>query len=98
MVATTSALALYLASHLKKSYIQIHVSIHYFKNVQQMRRIKQYNARKTYPQLFLHLLRLVVELSVVPIYYIRGDNVVVEGIGQDRHSSVLNKTREVFPA
>jgi hypothetical protein len=38
----------------KKSYIKNDESIHYFKNVQRMRHIKQYSARKTYPQLLLH--------------------------------------------
>jgi hypothetical protein len=45
-----------------------------------MRLIKQYSASKTYPQLLLHPLHLVVELSVVPIYCIGGDDVVVEGV------------------
>ena len=63
-----------------------------------MRLIKQYSARKTYPQLLLHPLRLVVELSAVPIYCIGGDGVVVEGEGWARHSGVLHKSREVFPA
>jgi hypothetical protein len=63
-----------------------------------MRCIKQYSARKTYPQLLLHPLRLVVELPVVPIYCIEGDGVVVEGEGWARHSGVLDKSREVFPA
>jgi hypothetical protein len=45
----------------------------------------------------LHLRRLVVEFPVVPIYCIRGDGVVVEGIGRVRHSGVLNKTMVVFP-
>jgi hypothetical protein len=46
----------------------------------------------------LHPLRLVVELPVVPIYCIEGDGVVVEGEGWARHSGVLDKSREVFPA
>jgi hypothetical protein len=62
-----------------------------------MRRIKQYSARKTYSQLLLHSLRLVAEFPVVPIYCIRGHDVVVEGVGWARHSGVLNKFREVFP-
>jgi hypothetical protein len=66
--------------------------------MQRMRCIKQYSARKTYPQLLLHPLRLVVELPVVPIYCIEGDGVVVEGEGWARHSGVLDKSREVFPA
>ena len=66
--------------------------------MQQMRLIKQYSARKTYPQLLLHPLRLVVEFSVVPIYCIGGDSVVVEGVGWSHHSGVLNQSREVFPA
>jgi hypothetical protein len=61
------------------------------------RRIKQYSASKTYPQLLLHLHRLVVEFLTVPIYYIGCDDVMVEGVGWTRHSSVLNKSREVFP-
>jgi hypothetical protein len=63
-----------------------------------MRLIKQYSARKTYPQLLLHPLRLVVELSVVPIYCIESDSVVVEGVCWPRHSGILDKSREVFPA
>jgi hypothetical protein len=63
-----------------------------------MRLIKQYSARKTYPQLLLHPLRLVVEFPAVPIYCIGGDSVVVEGVGWARHSGVLNKSREMFPA
>jgi hypothetical protein len=62
-----------------------------------MRHIKQYSARKTYPQLLLQPLRLVIEFPVVPIYCIRGDDVVVEGVGWAHHSGVLNKYREVFP-
>jgi hypothetical protein len=52
--------------------------------------------RKTYPQLLLHLLHLVVELFVVSIHCIGGDGVVIEGIGWAHHSGVLNKSREVF--
>ena len=63
-----------------------------------MRLIKQYSARKTYPQLLLHPLRLVVELSAVPIYCIGGDGVVVEGVCWARHSGVLDKSREVYGA
>jgi hypothetical protein len=54
--------------------------------------------RKTYPQLLLHPLCLVVEFPVVTIYNIGGDGVVVEGVGRTRHSGKLNKFREVFPA
>jgi hypothetical protein len=61
-----------------------------------MRRIKQYNARKTYPQLLLHPFCLVVEFLVVPIYCIGDDGVVVEGIGWGRVFAVLNNPREVF--
>jgi hypothetical protein len=46
-----------------------------------MQHIKQYSARKTYPQLLLHSLCLVVEFSVISIYCIGGDDVVVEGVG-----------------
>ena len=66
--------------------------------MQQMRLIKQYSARKTYPQLLLHPLRLVIEFPAVPVYCIGGDGVVVEGEGWARHSGVLHKSREVFPA
>jgi hypothetical protein len=45
----------------------------------------------------LHPLHLVVEFPAVQIYCIGGDGVVVEGIGQARHSGILNKTKEVFP-
>jgi hypothetical protein len=61
-----------------------------------MRHILHYT--KTYPQLLLHLLRLVIEFPVVPVYCIGGDDVVVEGVGSARHSGVLNQSREVFPA
>jgi hypothetical protein len=61
-----------------------------------MRHILHYT--KTYPQLLLHLLRLVIEFPVVPVYCIGGDGVVVEGVGWARHSGVLNQSREVFPA
>jgi hypothetical protein len=46
----------------------------------------------------LHPLRLVVDVPVIPIYFIGGDSVVVEGVGWAHHSSILNQTREVFPA
>ena len=61
-----------------------------------MRHILHYT--KTYPQLLLHPLRLVIEFPAVPIYCIGGDGVVVEGEGWARHSGVLHKSREVFPA
>jgi hypothetical protein len=64
--------------------------------VQRLRHILHYT--KTYPQLWLHPLRLVIEFSAVPIYCIGGDGVVVEGVGWARHSGVLNQSREVFPA
>jgi hypothetical protein len=64
--------------------------------VQQIRHILQYS--KTYPQLLLHPLRLVIEFPVVLIYCIGGDDVVVEGVGWSHHSGVLNQSREVFPA
>jgi hypothetical protein len=60
-----------------------------------MRHILHYS--KTYPQLLLHPLRLVVEFPVIPVYCIRDDGVVVEGVGWARHSGVLNQSREVFP-
>jgi hypothetical protein len=65
-----------------------------------MRCIKQYSARKTYPLLLLHLLHLVIEFLVIPIYCItiRDDGVVVKGVGWARRSDILNKSREVFPA
>jgi hypothetical protein len=53
-----------------------------------MRHILHYT--KTYPQLLLHPLRLVIEFSTVPVYCIGGDGVVVEGVGWARHSAVLN--------
>jgi hypothetical protein len=43
-----------------------------------MRHILHYT--KTYPQLLLHPLHLVIEFSVVPVYCIGGDGVVVEGV------------------
>jgi hypothetical protein len=46
----------------------------------------------------LHSLRLVIEFPAVPVYYIGGDGVVVEGVGWARHSGVLDQSREVFPA
>jgi hypothetical protein len=49
-------------------------------------------------QLLLHLLRLVIEFPAIPVYCIGGDDVVVEGEGWARHSGVLHKSREVFPA
>jgi hypothetical protein len=61
-----------------------------------MRHILHYT--KTYPQLLLHQLCLVIEFSVVPVYCIGGNDVVVEGVGWARHSGVLNQSREVFPA
>ena len=61
-----------------------------------MRHILHYT--KTYPQLLLHPLRLVIEFPAVPVYCIGGDGVVVEGEGWARHSGVLHKSREVFPA
>jgi hypothetical protein len=53
---------------------------------------------KTYPHLLLHPLHLVIEFPAVPVYYIGGDGVVVEGEGWAHHSSVLHQSREVFPA
>jgi hypothetical protein len=61
-----------------------------------MRQILHYT--KTYPQLLLHPLHLVIEFPVVPVYCIGGDGVVVEGEGWARHYDVLHKSREVFPA
>ena len=61
-----------------------------------MRHILHYT--KTYPQLLLHLLHLVIEFPAVSVYCIGGDGVVVEGEGWARHSGVLHKSREVFPA
>jgi hypothetical protein len=60
-----------------------------------MRHILQYS--KTYSQLLLHPLRLVVEFPAVSIYCIEGDDIVVEAVGRARDSSVLNQSREVFP-
>lgn len=48
--------------------------------------------------LLLHPLYLVVEFSIVSIYCIGGDDVVVEDVGWAHHSGVLNQSREVFPA
>jgi hypothetical protein len=62
-----------------------------------MRCIEQCTARKTYPQLLLHPLRLV-EYPAGSIFSIGGGGVVVERVGQPRHSGVLNQAREVFPA
>jgi hypothetical protein len=59
-----------------------------------MRHILQYS--KTYPQLLLHPLCLVVEFPVVLVYCIKGDGVVVKGVGWAHHSNVLNQSREVF--
>jgi hypothetical protein len=53
---------------------------------------------KTYPQILLHLLRLVIEFLVVPVYCIGGNGVVVEGVGWAHHSGVLNQSREEFHA
>ena len=63
-----------------------------------MRCIEQYSARKTYPQLLPHLLRLIVEYPTGPIFSIGGGGVVVERVGRPRHSGVLDQPREVFPA
>jgi hypothetical protein len=46
----------------------------------------------------LHPLRLVIELPAIPVYCIRGDDIVVEGEGWARHSGVLHQFKEVFPA
>ena len=61
-----------------------------------MRHILHYT--KTYPQLLLHPLRLVIEFPTVPVYCIGGDGIVVECVGWARHFVVLNQSREVFPA
>jgi hypothetical protein len=45
----------------------------------------------------LHSLRLVIKFPVVPVYCIRGDGIVFEGVGWARHSGILNQSREVFP-
>ena len=63
-----------------------------------MRCIEQYSARKTYPQLLPHLLRLIVEYPTGPIFSIGGGSIVVERVGQPHHSGVLNQAKEVFPA
>jgi hypothetical protein len=55
-----------------------------------MRHILHYT--KTYPQLLLHPLRLVIEFPAVPVYCIGGDGIVVEGEGWARHSGVLHRT------
>jgi hypothetical protein len=61
-----------------------------------MRHILHYT--KTYPQLLLHPLRLVIEFSAVPVYGIGGDDIVVKGEGWAYHSDVLHQSTEVFPA
>ena len=58
----------------------------------------QYTTRKTYPQLGLDPLRLVVEGFAVPAFSIGGGGVVVERVGRPRHSGVLDQPREVLPA
>jgi len=63
-----------------------------------MRCIEQCSARKTYPQLLLHPLRLVVEYPAGPICSIGGGGVVVKQVGRPRHSGVLNQAREVLLA
>jgi hypothetical protein len=45
----------------------------------------------------LHPLHLVVEFPIVPIYYIGGDGILVEGVVWARHSGVFNQSTEVFP-
>jgi hypothetical protein len=59
-----------------------------------MRHILHYS--KTYPQLLLHPLSLVIKFPAAPVYFIGGDGVVVEGVGWSRHSGVLNQSRKVF--
>jgi hypothetical protein len=44
----------------------------------------------------LHLLHLVVEFPVVPIYCIGGNVVEVEGVGWTRHSGVLKKANDAI--
>jgi hypothetical protein len=44
-----------------------------------MRHILHYT--KTYPQLLLHPLCLVIEFSAIPVYCTGGDDIVVEGVG-----------------
>jgi hypothetical protein len=61
-----------------------------------MRHILHYS--KNYPQLLLHSLCLVVEVTVVPVYCIRGDSIVVKDVGWARHYDILSQYREVFPA
>jgi hypothetical protein len=46
----------------------------------------------------LHPLCLVIEVPAGPVYCIGGDGVVVKGVGWAHHFSVLNQSREVFPA
>jgi hypothetical protein len=58
-------LASYPTSHMKKSCIKNDAFIHYFKNVQQMRHILHYS--KTYPQLLLHPLCLVIEFPALSV-------------------------------
>jgi hypothetical protein len=61
-----------------------------------MRHILYYS--KTYPQLLLHPLCLVIEFPIVSVYCIGGDGVVVKGVGWARYFDILNQSREVFPA
>jgi hypothetical protein len=53
------------------------------------------SGRLTRPSCFT---RSTLLLNCLSSQSIGGDDVVVEGIGQARHTSVLNKSREMFPA
>lgn len=63
-----------------------------------MRCIEQCSARKTYPQLGLHPLRLVAEAPVFPIEMIGGDGVVVPRPGRLVPSTNVDHAWEVLPA
>ena len=62
-----------------------------------MRCIEQCSARKTYPQLSLHPLRLVSKHPAIQILNIGHGDVVVERVRRLQPSAKRNQAREMLP-
>ena len=61
-----------------------------------MRCIEKCSARKTYPKLGLHTLRLVGEYPAIPIKGVRDSGIVGPCVGQLDSSAELHQARELF--
>ena len=80
-----------ISSHYRRD-----VSSHYFKNVQSMRCIEQYSARKTYPKLGLDMLRLVDKYHALPIRGVGDGGIVGPRVGRLDSFAKLHQARELF--